>query len=149
MRSAFTANWRKRRRPCANAFVPLLITLMPSTPWASSCLQAQGRTEDAITTYRQALKLRARVSRKAWNSLATALQTKGDLDAAVGACRRAIAFRPDYTSAHTNLGGHGAYDYIQGHYAEALACFERAMGADPGDAVSHSNWLYNFHLLYP
>ena len=60
----------------------------------------------------------------------------GRLDEAAASYRRAIAIKPDYAEAHSNLGNNmGA----QGKPSEAIACYERAIALKPDYAEAHNN----------
>src|SRR6185295_5418617 len=68
-----------------------------------AALQSLGRVEEAITYYRQALRIKPDDA-VARNSLGSALQTLGKFEEAIGQYREALRIRPDYVNAHYNLG---------------------------------------------
>jgi tetratricopeptide (TPR) repeat protein len=63
---------------------------------------AAGRTDEAISAYRQALEINAEMA-MAWNGLAMALAKAGDLDAALAAAKRVVELEPEEALAHTSL----------------------------------------------
>ena len=63
---------------------------------------AAGRTDDAISAYREALGENENLA-MAWNGLAMALAKNGDLDSAIEAAKRYVELDPDDPLAHTSL----------------------------------------------
>lgn len=63
---------------------------------------AQGRLEEAVACYRQAIEADPDLA-IAWNGLSMALQRSGDLEAAIEAARRLVELEPDDPLSHTNL----------------------------------------------
>jgi len=63
---------------------------------------ADGRVEEAIARYREALDADPKLA-IAWNGLSLALRQQGDLDGAVEAAKRLIEIEPDDPLSHTNL----------------------------------------------
>ncbi|HKP12744.1 MAG TPA: tetratricopeptide repeat protein, partial [Blastocatellia bacterium] len=134
-----------------------------------AALQSLGRLEEAISYYRQALRIKPNDA-VARNSLGTALQTGGKLEEALGEYREALRIQPDYVNAHYNLGTSllslgqaeeaarhfrevlrlgpedadvyndlGSALAIQGDLAQAAAQFEKALGLAPTHADAHYN----------
>ncbi|MEN3334150.1 MAG: hypothetical protein V7641_3515 [Blastocatellia bacterium] len=132
-------------------------------------LQSMGKLEEAINTYRQALRIKAD-DPVARNSLGTALQTLGKLEEAISEYREALRIRPDYVNAHYNLGTSllslgkpeeavkhfqevlrlgpedadayndlGSALAIQGEMAQAAVQFEKALRLNPGHTNAHYN----------
>src|SRR5437016_5857830 len=64
---------------------------------------AQGRFEEAVTGYREALRLRPDFA-EAHNNLGTLLLSHGRLGEAEAEFRQALRVRPDFVEAHSNLG---------------------------------------------
>ena len=64
------------------------------------------------------------------------LTDQGKLEEAVACCRRALQLKPDYATAHNNLGNALTE---QGKLDEAVACYRRAIELNPGYAEAHSN----------
>jgi tetratricopeptide (TPR) repeat protein len=102
-----------------------------ATNWGMTLLRL-GRLDEAIEAFRRASTVDPRQAR----NLANALYDKGDIDQAVAAARRAVAALPDDAHAHDVLGRSLA---AQGHVAEAVVHFERALTIDPAheDARKH------------
>ena len=63
----------------------------------------QGKVEEAIASYQQAIALRPDYP-KAYNNLANLLQDCGELSVAIEYLQMAIALQPDYIEARLNLG---------------------------------------------
>jgi tetratricopeptide (TPR) repeat protein len=62
------------------------------------------------------------------HNLGAALQTEGQLDAAIVHYRRAIAINPDYAPSYSNLG---AALLATGQTADAITAYQRALAIDP------------------
>lgn len=134
-----------------------------------AALQSLGKVEEAITYYRQALRIKPDDA-VARNSLGSALQTLGKFEEAIGQYRETLRIRPDYVNAHYNLGTSllsigkpeeaithfrevlrfgpedpdayndlGSALAMQGEMAEAATQFEKALRLNP----RHSNAHYN------
>jgi serine/threonine-protein kinase len=89
-----------------------------------------GRRDDAITSFRRALQVDADDDGAA-RQLATALASRGDVDAAIEAGRAAIAIRPRAWPNHYALG---FIYYNAGRYAEAIAELRRVTELEPEGA---------------
>ena len=63
----------------------------------------QGKLEEAIAAYRQAIGLKSDYAEAHYN-LGVALTDQGKLEEAIAAYRQAIGIKPDYAEAHSNLG---------------------------------------------
>ena len=98
-------------------------------------LQAQGRLDQAVAAYRQAVALDPDLA-EAHNNLGTALREQGRPDEAAACYRRAIELRPDYPEAHNNLGN--ALRAL-GRLDEAIACLRRALALKPDYPHAHNN----------
>jgi len=70
------------------------------------------------------------------DNLGTALQAKGDLQAAIACFQTALRLRPDFASAHNNLGT--AWQ-LQGDLNAAIACYRTAIQFNPRSAEAHYN----------
>ena len=68
-----------------------------------SALAAQGKLEEAIAAYWQAIGLESDFAEAHYN-LGVALNDQGKLEEAIAAYRQAIGIKPDYAEAHYNLG---------------------------------------------
>ncbi len=71
-------------------------------------------------------------------------KAQGKLDEAVSSFRRALALKPDFAEAHSNLGS-ALKD--QGKLDEAVASFRQALIVKPDFAAAHSNLLSCLNYL--
>jgi len=82
-----------------------------------------GRLEEAVAGYRQALAVRPG-SARTHNNLGIALAELGRRDEAIAHYREALRLRPDFAEVHTNLGAElfqaGEIEAAAGHHAEAV-----------------------------
>ena len=103
------------------------------TAWAWR-IAKQGKLEDAVTCYKQALLLKPDFA-EAHNNLANVDRKQKRVDEAVAGYQRALALRPGYAEAHYNLA---VAFYEQKRFAEAVDCFEKALTlkSDYADAYS-------------
>ena len=96
-------------------------------------LEAQGRLDEAMQCYQDAIRLAPNPARAHLN-LGNALLAKGDLPGALDAFRTAIRHKPDYAGAYYNIGnallGNGQFD-------EAAASYRRALEIQPDYAEVH------------
>ena len=90
----------------------------------------QGRVDEAIDHYRQALKLQPDLS-SAWNNLGNALLLKGQTNEAVSNFMAAIELLPMNAAAYSNMG---ANLLQRGYWEEAVTFCRRAYQIDPEDA---------------
>jgi tetratricopeptide (TPR) repeat protein len=72
----------------------------------------------------------------AHNNLGSALDIKGQFDAALPQFREALRLNPDYALAHYNLG---TALVRQGGVAEAISHFQKALQINPGDPKTQNN----------
>lgn len=100
-----------------------------------SALAENGRLDEAITAFRQAIKIKEDYSEAHFN-LGVALKAKGDLSGAASAFRRAISIEPEDALAHRKLGI--ALREL-GKLDEAVAAFRTAIALRPEDALAHHN----------
>lgn len=98
-------------------------------------LYNQGKLDEAIVMYRQAIQLDPDFA-VAYSNLAQALNDQGKIDEAIAACRQAIQLDPNFATAHNNLGF--AF-YKQGELDKAIAAYRQAIQLDPNLATAHSN----------
>jgi tetratricopeptide (TPR) repeat protein len=132
-------------------------------------LKKQGRTEEAIKHYLQALRSNPDYAQAHYN-LGNAYAGAGKYKKAIEAYKKAININPDYAPAHYNLGvaygGPGKYkeaidafrqairidhDYLQAHYnlggvyaglgkyKKAIEAFRQVIGIDPDYALVRNN----------
>jgi Tfp pilus assembly protein PilF len=95
----------------------------------------KGRTDEAISEYREALRLRPGYP-QAHDNLGNALHIKGRTDEAISQFREAIRFKPDYAEAHGNLG---AALCDTGKIDEAISEDQEAIRLKPDYAEAHNN----------
>ncbi len=93
------------------------------------------QAEEAIRYWTAAAALRPE-SPGVYVNLGVALIDRGDYDAAVVACQRAVDLKPDYAAAHSNLA-HALR--CKGRPAEAVAHLHTAIGLRPADAAFRCN----------
>ncbi len=132
-------------------------------------LEAQGKLDEAMQCYREAIRLAPNPARGHLNR-GNVLLLQGDLDGALDAFRTALELQPDYAGAYYNIGnallGNRQFDaavasyrkalainpdYAEVHCSlgvalkelgqmdEAVACFRRALKFDPNLAEAHIN----------
>ena len=129
--------------------------MKPNNPEAENDLAVafdmQGKHDDAITHYMQALRLNPDYPNAHYN-LADTLRTLGKTDDAIVHYLRALRLRPRYPEAYNSLGlalaGQRKFEEAIAHYmealrlnlveqgrgAEAIAQFEAALQLKPDDA---------------
>jgi tetratricopeptide (TPR) repeat protein len=98
-------------------------------------LREQGRTEEAIKHYLQALRSNPDYARAYYN-LSNAYAEQGKYKKVIEACKQAIRINPDYADAHYNLGV--AYGE-SGKYEEAIEAFKQVIRIDPDHLQAHYN----------
>ena len=85
--------------------------------------QAQGRLEQAMQCFREAIRLAPNPARAHLNR-GNVLLLRGDLDGALAAFRTALEHQPDYAGAHYNIGnallGNKQFDAAVSSYRSAL-----------------------------
>jgi len=111
----------------------------PANPRAHNgvglALAAEGRFEDAVLRYREAIRLKAGYA-EAHNNLGRALKAQGRLDEAILEYREAIRSDPALTKARYNLGNALV---AAGRLDEAILQYREAIRLDPGDVEAHNN----------
>jgi predicted O-linked N-acetylglucosamine transferase (SPINDLY family) len=100
-----------------------------------NALYEQGRMDDAIIAYREAVRLKPDYP-TAHNNLGAALQARGRMEEAVAAYREAVRLQPDYATAWSNLG---STLQGQGNLNEAIAAYREALRLNPDYAMAHYN----------
>jgi tetratricopeptide (TPR) repeat protein len=98
-------------------------------------LQEQEKLDEAVDSYRQAIKLKPDYAMTYCN-LGTLLQEQGETDEATANYNRAIEINPDYAEAHFNMGN---VLHDQGSSDKALSCYQRAIDSKPDYADAHYN----------
>ena len=98
-----------------------------------NALTRQGRLDEAIQHYTEALRIRPDYP-EAHNNLGPALAGQGNLEEAIAHFSEAVRLRPGYADAHSNLGVALA---MQGKLDEAIAHFSEAVRLDPDHPNAH------------
>ncbi len=98
-------------------------------------LQANGKLEEAIHHYREALRIRPG-DVTAQNSLGSALEAEGNVDEAISHFRLALRVQPDYSDAHYNLG---SALLSQGQFEEAATHFREVLRTKPEDVAARDH----------
>jgi tetratricopeptide (TPR) repeat protein len=86
-----------------------------------------GRNQEAITAYREALRLKPDFV-EAWCNLGVAYRKLGRYPEAIEAYREALRLKPDHAEAWNNLGA--AYGRL-GHFQEAIDACRKALRLKP------------------
>jgi tetratricopeptide (TPR) repeat protein len=95
----------------------------------------QGRLQEAIGQYEQALRIRPDYA-EAHNNLGVILERAGRMREAIEHYEEAVRVQPDYAEAHYNLG----IDLMgQGRLPEAIGHYERALQIRPNYAEAYNN----------
>jgi len=97
--------------------------------------QGQGRLEEAVAHFRQALHFRPDFP-EAHSNLGNVFFLKEDLDNAVAHYRHALRLKPDYLEAHNNLGLALAG---KGELVEAIDHYRQALRLNSNSAETYSN----------
>lgn len=95
----------------------------------------QERWDEMVALLRRTLELNPAYADAHYN-LGIALQSQGDLGAAIASYERAIELRPDYPEAHNNLGNALRE---KGDLEAAFAAYGRALRLRPDFAEAHYN----------
>jgi len=98
-------------------------------------LRAQGKLDEAIDQYHQALHIKPNYAITHYN-LGNALFAQGKVDEAINEYRQAVHIDPNYAPAQTNLGSALA---MQGELDEAIGCFRQAVQLEPNEARTYYN----------
>jgi Flp pilus assembly protein TadD len=98
-------------------------------------LAAEGRLDEAIVHYREAVRIRPGYA-EAHNNLGLALARQGKIDDAIPHYTEAIRLLPDYFEAHGNLGAALA---ATGRYADAITHFSIAVQLQPEHPLARQN----------
>ena len=102
-----------------------------------NALKDLGRFEDAVASYRRAIKLKSDLAGIHYN-LGLALMDIRQFSEAAASFRRALTLEPDNAEAHSDLGN--ALKDL-GQLNEAVASYLRALKINPGYTIAHNNLL--------
>jgi tetratricopeptide (TPR) repeat protein len=100
-----------------------------------NALEKQGRVEEAIKHYMEALRVKPDYA-KAHNNLGIALQGQDRVEEAIKHHMEALRVKPDYADAHNNLG---IALQAQGRVEEAIKHHMEALRIMPDFAKAHNN----------
>lgn len=100
-----------------------------------SSLGAQGKTEEALKQYYEAIRIRPNYPEAQYN-IGVVFATQGKVLDAMKYYEEALRIKPDYAGAHLNLG---ALLVEQGKTEEAIAHYTEALKALPEYAEAHYN----------
>jgi len=100
-----------------------------------TALARQGRTEDAVDHYLQALRIKPDYLKAHFN-LAFALEKQDRTNESIAHYLEALRIKPDYVEAHYNLG---SVFYKQGHLKEAVVHYLEALRIQSDHVESHNN----------
>ncbi|NEO29980.1 MAG: tetratricopeptide repeat protein [Symploca sp. SIO3C6] len=98
-------------------------------------LQKQGKLEEAVKSYQQAIKLKSDFVEAHYN-LGNALQQQRKLEKAAESYRQALKLNPSYAPAHNNLGN---ILKAQGKLEEAVQAYQHGLKLNPNYAHVHNN----------
>ena len=103
-----------------------------------TALEAEGKTEQAMKHYLEAIRLNPR-SAIAYHNIGLIFVKQGKLDDAIHHLSRALQIKPDYPDAHMNLGV--AFG-LQKKFEEAIRHFRQALKIKPKYAGANNNLGY-------
>ena len=98
-------------------------------------LQAEGKLDEAISHYREAIRIKPKYARAHYN-LGCALFRLDGLDEAISCYNKALELKPDYAEAENNLG---ALLAKQRRFHEAIGHFRQALQIKPDYAEARQN----------
>jgi len=98
-------------------------------------LEKQGKIDEAIENYREAVKFKPDFARGYYN-LGNALLSKGRTDEAADCYLKAVQIKPDFIEAHNNLAN---ILESQRKFEEAVKHYRQVLKFDPYSAQAHSN----------
>ena len=101
----------------------------------STILLQEGRIEDAIWHYEQALRIKPDLAEAHYN-LGNALFQAGKIQDAIWHWEQALRLQPDYAEAHYNLG---CALFQAGRMSEAIEQYVQTIRIMPGHAEAHNN----------
>ncbi|MEJ2430175.1 MAG: tetratricopeptide repeat protein [Deltaproteobacteria bacterium] len=100
-----------------------------------TALDKQGRTDDAIKHYQEALRIKPDYA-EAHNNLGIALDKQGRIDDAIKHYQETLRIEPDNGEAHNNLG----IDLDRkGRIDDAIKHYQETLRIEPDNAEAHNN----------
>ncbi len=133
-----------RRLPLAARRLPLAPRPLPEDIYREgNRLRDQGRTEEAIACYRQAVEMNPEYA-EAWNSMGNMFRDQVKPREAMTCYRKALEINPNYVQACNNLG---IVLEDQERIDEAILCYREAMRIDPNYGQAYSNLLPQMQLI--
>ncbi|HEV8073334.1 MAG TPA: tetratricopeptide repeat protein [Opitutaceae bacterium] len=100
-------------------------------------LTGLGRSQEAITEYKAALRINPHYAEAHVNLGNTLLQAPGHLPEAITEYEAALRINPNYAEAHANLGN--ALSNIPSRLPDEIAEYEAALRINPDDTAVHFN----------
>ena len=100
-----------------------------------NALKDQGKLDDAIEAYKQALAIKPDYAEAHYN-MGIALEEHGKLEEAIQAYNKALSIKPDYAEAYNNMG---ITLKEQGKLDEAIQAYNKALSIKPDYARVHRN----------
>jgi len=98
-------------------------------------LHILGFSDEAISTYRQAIALKPDYA-EAYYNMGIALKAKGQFDDAIKSYRQAIAIKPDYAETYNNMGNVLS---DKGQWDDAIKAYRQAIAIKPDFAEIYIN----------
>ena len=102
-----------------------------------AALLALGKTDDAMSVWREAIAHAPELTGESRASLAAVLLQQGKIEEAKAECEAALVLDPKQVSALNILG---AAQQQAGHWKESAESFERALAVDDAQATVHFNY---------
>jgi len=112
----FCGGGKRLRRRIAVVIITLILAL-----------QSQGKLDQAVSHYRQALQINPNFA-LAYNNLGLVFWSQGKLGEAISQYRRALQLDPNYAKAHNNLAN---ALFVQGKSDEAISHYQQALKLEP------------------
>ena len=104
-----------------------------------TALKAQGKSEEAVAEFYEAMEADPRIAPGALFNIGTARLEQGKLDEAAELFRKALALDPTQAEACNSLG---AVLFQKGESRRAIECFRKAIAIDPDTLRAHSNLAF-------
>ena len=128
--AALLARWQLWGRATGTALCLGLLAILMGLTWR------QSRSYRDLETLYQTTIQRNPACWMAHNNLGNILAARGDIDAAIGHYRTAMAIKPDYAEPPNNLGNIAA---DRGHLDEAIAYYRQSLASDGNYVEAHNN----------